>query len=201
MVGRDERVVVLPSDLDWMAMQWAGDELVQLSFGYASAAAAFAALGQAAIETTRVQSFNRDLEDRLQDYAAGGRQQFGDVRIVEWGTDVQRRVRACCRQIGYGQTASYAELAARAGIPGAARAVGTCMATNRVPLIVPCHRVVASGGRLGGYSAPDGVRMKRRLLDLERNESSEIQGSLFSREDREILRRQRPRIARASKAK
>ena len=50
---------------------------------------------------------------------------------------------------------------------GAARAVGSVMAKNRYPLIVPCHRVLAAGGDLGGYSAPDGLKMKRRLLDME----------------------------------
>ena len=72
-----------------------------------------------------------------------------------------------CRRIPYGRTMSYAELAAKAGSPNAARAVGNCMAGNRIPLIVPCHRVVCSDGRLGSYSAPGGTRMKRRLLDLE----------------------------------
>ncbi|MEX1224432.1 MAG: MGMT family protein, partial [Pirellulales bacterium] len=72
-----------------------------------------------------------------------------------------------CRRIPIGQTMSYAELAAVAGSPGAARAVGNIMAGNRVPIIVPCHRVVGSGGSLGGYSSSGGLRTKRRLLSLE----------------------------------
>ena len=66
-----------------------------------------------------------------------------------------------------GETVSYAELAGRAGSPNAARAVGGVMAGNRVPLLVPCHRVVGAGGRLGGFSAPTGVELKKRLLALE----------------------------------
>ncbi|MFO0919488.1 MAG: MGMT family protein, partial [Planctomycetaceae bacterium] len=62
---------------------------------------------------------------------------------------------------------SYGEVAANVGCPGAARAVGTVMAGNRLPLIIPCHRVIAAGGKLGGYSSPRGPGLKRWLLDLE----------------------------------
>ena len=80
-----------------------------------------------------------------------------------------RRVVELCRRIPYGQTLTYGELAAQAGSPRAARAVGNVMRTNRCPLVVPCHRVVPSGSGLGGYSAPGGVRAKLRLLELEGN--------------------------------
>lgn len=73
-----------------------------------------------------------------------------------------------CRAIPAGQTLTYGELAARAGSPRAARAVGQAMATNRLILVIPCHRVVASGGRLGGYGGPGGLDTKRWLLDHER---------------------------------
>jgi len=68
-------------------------------------------------------------------------------------------------RIPYGQTVTYGELAARVGRPHGARAVGQAMACNPVPLVVPCHRVVASGGGLGGYRG--GLDLKRRLLGLE----------------------------------
>jgi methylated-DNA-[protein]-cysteine S-methyltransferase len=79
----------------------------------------------------------------------------------------QNRVVRNCRRISRGRVRSYGELAAAAGSPGAARAVGSVMARNRFPIIVPCHRVVASGGSLGGFSARDGVSMKRRMLEME----------------------------------
>jgi methylated-DNA-[protein]-cysteine S-methyltransferase len=82
-------------------------------------------------------------------------------------TDFQRKVLDACRAIPPGETLSYAELAVIAGAPGAARAVGNVMRTNRIPLVIPCHRVVGSGGSLGGYSAPDGLAMKRKLLERE----------------------------------
>jgi methylated-DNA-[protein]-cysteine S-methyltransferase len=66
-----------------------------------------------------------------------------------------------------GRVRTYGELAAAAGSAGAARAVGSVMAKNRHPIIVPCHRVVGSAGSLGGFSARDGINMKRRMLELE----------------------------------
>lgn len=72
------------------------------------------------------------------------------------------------REVPWGETVTYGELAQMAGAPGAARAVGTTMATNPVPLVVPCHRVVASGGRIGGYGGGlHGVATKRALLARE----------------------------------
>src|SRR5437762_530922 len=62
---------------------------------------------------------------------------------------------------------TYGDLSAAAGAPGAARAVGNVMAQNRYPIIVPCHRVVGSAGSLGGFSARDGISMKRRMLEME----------------------------------
>lgn len=72
-----------------------------------------------------------------------------------------------CRQIPYGETMSYQALAAAVGSPRAARAVGNAMRSNRMPLVVPCHRVLHAGGGLGGYSGPGGTSFKRTLLDME----------------------------------
>ena len=75
------------------------------------------------------------------------------------------------REVGWGETVSYGELAAMAGRPNAARAVGTAMSTNPVPFAIPCHRVIAAGGRIGGYggawSDGGGTELKRRLLARE----------------------------------
>lgn len=72
------------------------------------------------------------------------------------------------REVPWGETVTYGELATMAGAPGAARAVGTTMARNPVPLVVPCHRVIASGGRIGGYGGGlHGVATKRALLARE----------------------------------
>jgi methylated-DNA-[protein]-cysteine S-methyltransferase len=76
------------------------------------------------------------------------------------------------RDVRFGETVSYGELAEMAGRPAAARAVGNAMSRNPVPIVVPCHRVVASGGRIGGYGL-SGVQTKRYLLALEGVELSE----------------------------
>ncbi|HEY2881097.1 MAG TPA: MGMT family protein, partial [Pirellulales bacterium] len=93
---------------------------------------------------------------------------FRDVEIeLEYTTTFGKRILQTCRKIGWGATQSYGQLAKAAGFPGAARAVGSVMAKNRTPIVVPCHRVIASGGKLGGYSASLGLTTKRRLLQLE----------------------------------
>jgi methylated-DNA-[protein]-cysteine S-methyltransferase len=79
-----------------------------------------------------------------------------------------RRVGAVARTILPGRTLTYGEVAARVGAPGEAREVGAALGRNRFPLIVPCHRVVAANGKLGGFSAPGGRATKLRLLEIER---------------------------------
>jgi methylated-DNA-[protein]-cysteine S-methyltransferase len=90
-----------------------------------------------------------------------------------------RRVYEAARSIPPGSTRTYGELAAEVGEPGEARAVGAAMARNPVPLVVPCHRVVAADGRLGGFSAPGGVATKRRLLEIEGAHTAQP-GTLFA---------------------
>jgi methylated-DNA-[protein]-cysteine S-methyltransferase len=77
------------------------------------------------------------------------------------------RVYECARAIPPGETRSYGEIATRLGEPGAAQAVGRALARNPVPIVVPCHRVLAANGALHGFSAPGGLETKRRMLALE----------------------------------
>jgi len=81
--------------------------------------------------------------------------------------DFDRRVYAVTRTIAAGHVLTYGEVAARVGADATARAVGQSLARNPMPIVVPCHRVVASGGALGGFSAPGGTQTKRRLLAIE----------------------------------
>ena len=161
-------LVVLPSELGWIAMIGAGEVLRQLTFGHPSAEAAVRGLDIRVLENAAPGTWNEPLQRRLAAYAAGTPVDFRGVRI-ELGlvTEFRRRVIHHCRQIPFGETITYGELAAAAGSSPAARAVGRCMAANRFPLIVPCHRVVRAGGRLGAYSAPGGTATKRRLLTME----------------------------------
>lgn len=100
-------------------------------------------------------------------YFAGERVDF-DLPVDERGfTPFQREVYGAVAHIGYGAVKSYAEVAREIGRPRAARGVGSAMARNPLPIIIPCHRVVGSGGALIGYSAPGGVATKRALLRME----------------------------------
>lgn len=80
----------------------------------------------------------------------------------------EQRVYEVARTIPPGTTLSYGEIARRLGAPGAARDVGQALGRNPFPIVVPCHRVVAAGGKLGGFSARGGATTKRRLLSVER---------------------------------
>lgn len=77
------------------------------------------------------------------------------------------KVYQALRRVAPGETVTYGELAAAAGSPGAARAVGMAMGRNPLPVIIPCHRVLAGGGRSGGFTAPGGVATKFRILQIE----------------------------------
>lgn len=112
----------------------------------------------------------RAAAEQLGEYFAGTRTEF-DLPVAPTGTDFQRRVWALLRQIPYGQTWSYGQLAARLGQPGASRAVGLANGRNPVSIVVPCHRVVGSTGAITGYGG--GVERKQLLLDLERRATSD----------------------------
>lgn len=106
--------------------------------------------------------------DALLRYADGEFVDLATIPVDTAGsTPFQSRILQRCRTIPYGCTSTYGALAAAAGHPHAARAVGGVMARNRVPLLIPCHRVVGAQGRLVGFSAPTGVALKQRLLALE----------------------------------
>ena len=101
---------------------------------------------------------------QLADYFEGKRQCF-DLPLAPDGTEFQRRVWREIARIPYGETLSYAELAARAEVPGAARAAGAATGRNPLSIVVPCHRVVGTNGSLTGYAG--GLERKTRLLELE----------------------------------
>jgi methylated-DNA-[protein]-cysteine S-methyltransferase len=99
---------------------------------------------------------------------AGEPTDLGAVRVDLAGLpEFYRRVYAVTRAIPPGSTLTYGEVAARLGMPGSVRAVGQALGRNPVPIVVPCHRVVAAAGALGGFSAPGGPATKRRMLQIE----------------------------------
>lgn len=98
----------------------------------------------------------------------GERRDLRSVVLDERALDeFQRRVYAATREIGPGETASYGEIARAIGAPQEARAVGAALGRNPFPVLVPCHRVLAASGALHGFSAPGGLRTKRRMLEIE----------------------------------
>jgi methylated-DNA-[protein]-cysteine S-methyltransferase len=107
-----------------------------------------------------------DIARELDEYFAGDRIRFTvAVDLGDVTASFRRRVLETLRRdVGYGETVAYGELAAMAGRPRAARAVGSAMATCPVPILIPCHRVLAAGGALGGYGRLD---HKRTLLAIE----------------------------------
>ena len=106
------------------------------------------------------------LRQQLSQYYEGKRTAF-DITLAYPGTGFQRKVWQALRDIPYGQTMSYGEVARTVGKPGVARAVGGANGSNRIAILVPCHRVIAAGGGPGGYGG--GLWRKLRLLELERN--------------------------------
>src|SRR5579862_1062379 len=105
-----------------------------------------------------------DVRRELDEYFEGGRRTFDlplDLRVAAFQTDVLRQLAL----VPYGSTTTYGVLAAEAGYPKAARAVGTVMNRNPIPIVLPCHRVIGANGSLTGYAG--GLDIKRRLLELE----------------------------------
>ncbi len=179
----DVLAVAIETELGWMAVAHQVGVLRGIVFGHAERSRATKVLernlgrGRASssvahwLELDDQPAAIIDVVERLTRFAQGEPVDFSDVVVDESHlTPFGKRIVKICRRIPAGQTRGYGELAAASGSPGAARAVGQVMARNRYPLVVPCHRVLAAGGHIGGFSAPQGLVMKRRLLELERAE-------------------------------
>ena len=109
------------------------------------------------------------LKKAIEDYYKGSAVDFSHVAICLDGlSEFQRIVLTALRTISYGNTVSYSRLAKLANSPKAARAIGTVMAQNPLPLIIPCHRVIKADGSPGLFSAAGGVSTKIRMLELEK---------------------------------
>lgn len=119
-----------------------------------------------------------DFQVQLKDYFCGKRVRFHvDVDLCDL-PEFRLSVLNACRRIPHGQTASYQDLARAVGNPAASRAVGSAMANNPIPLVIPCHRVLRADGSIGGFSSPAGVAEKLRLLELEGVSTAQLGGSL-----------------------
>jgi methylated-DNA-[protein]-cysteine S-methyltransferase len=159
-----------PTGLAWNASGIAAIQLPEATRAATRARlAAKAPAGAEEIADGAAPPWVREAIERIRRHLDGSPQDFSAVRLdLARVTPFLARIYAAARRIPSGRTASYGELARDAGSPRAARAVGRAMATNPFPIVVPCHRVLASGGKPGGFSAFGGLITKDRLLGLEK---------------------------------
>ncbi len=165
----DEQLLIFETEVGWTGIIAKGLSVKRLTFGHKTAVEVVEALDTNARIAECASRWLKALQTMVEVYAKGRRVPFQDIS-VDWSdlTEFRQEVLQACRSIPYGQTRTYKELAEQVGRPNSVRSIGTCMAANPIPIIVPCHRVVASDGSLGGYSAPGGTEMKSLLLQMER---------------------------------
>ena len=153
----------------WCAAAQSREGICALVLPVADENAAEAAIRKGRENARRSRSALGALAKAVERYFDGWRTEFDDFRIdVSSGTAFQQRVWALTRRIPYGQVRSYRWIGMEMGRPRDLRAIGSAVAGNPIPLIVPCHRVVHADGRLGGFSAQGGVDLKARMLEIER---------------------------------
>lgn len=168
MWRRPEQYCLFDTAFGVCGLAWSDDGLTRLRLHASDAAGMQETLARVA----RLAGFKPAMIARLiadiRSYMSGERTDFADTIIdIARMPAFDQKVYRAARRIAWGQTATYGEVARRIDAPDAARAVGRALGCNPLPLIVPCHRVLASNGKLGGFSAPGGVATKARLLALE----------------------------------
>ena len=130
----------------------------------------------------------KQLIAEIQRYALGERVDFSSAVLdLSNVAPIDREIQAAARSIAWGATATYGDLARQTGTPGDARGVGQAMSRNPMPIVIPCHRVLAKGNKLGGFSAYGGTVTKERLLALEGvrvGDDAPLLPGLFSKERR-----------------
>lgn len=163
---------VFETDMGWVAALASQKGLLGTSLPRSSPEEALAEIGAGLKEAVKTPERFRDLTGRLRAYFAGNKVSFPDELDLLSATPFQQKVWQAARRIPCGETRSYKWLAMEAGKPGAARAAGQAMAKNRLPIIIPCHRVIGSDGGIGGFSG--GISLKKRLLQLEAQATSPL---------------------------
>lgn len=157
--------VTFKTDMGWVGIKSSAKGLLGITLPQRSAQEAFQLLGDSANYATQSSHLFADLMERLRSYFGGQMVTFADHIDFSGATPFQREVWETTRLIPYGETRSYHWVAEQIGKPKAMRAVGQALGKNPLPVVVPCHRVLASDGKLGGFSG--GVEVKRQLLSLE----------------------------------
>lgn len=163
-------ILVFETPIGPCGLAWNERGLIGVSLPEPDADAVRARLARRHPEATGSQAPPEVLEARglILELLAGAKADLSPIRLdLDRVGDFERRIYDIARAIPPGQTLTYGEIAARAGEPGAAQAVGHAMGKNPWPIVVPCHRVVGSNGKLGGFSARGGTRTKLRILEIE----------------------------------
>ena len=161
---------LLDSGIGPVGLAWSDLGLTHLQLPERSRAATEARLRRSAGPAARkaVPARIEPIVEALRDYFAGRRVSFAAMPLdLSEVSDFQRLVYDAARAVDWGRTATYGEIARGIGAPGAARGVGQALGRNPLPIVVPCHRILASGGKIGGFSAYGGGDAKVRLLALE----------------------------------
>ena len=162
---KELKYTTLATERGWIGILASTGGLLSITLPQPSDQEARQRLGDRINQATRSAGQFDDLMKRLQGYFSGHRAEFPDKLDLLAATPWQREVWQAARLIPYGETKSYLWLARQLKRPLAARAAGQALSRNPLPIIIPCHRVIASDGKPGGYSS--GLEMKRYLLRLE----------------------------------
>jgi len=160
---------LIATDFGPIGLAWSGRGLIRLQLPDETETLTKARL------IRRIQAVEADppawLEPTVADlrrYFSGEETAFPDASLdLESVPDFHQALYREMRKLGWGETLTYGELATRVGMPGAAQSVGQAMGRNPIPVIIPCHRILASGNTLGGFSAPGGTRTKLKLFAIE----------------------------------
>jgi len=159
------RFATVHTKYGWVGLVGSEAGLIVLTLPKSSRKAALSEIKESAADAVEDTSAFSDLPDRLRRYFNGENVSFSDKLGLDGASPFDRAVWKATVAIPYGETRSYAWVAQQIGRPRACRAVGGALARNPFPIIVPCHRVVASSGSLGGFGG--GLALKQRLLGQE----------------------------------
>ena len=158
--------VIFDTDMGQMGILGSAKGLLRTTLPRRSTQEVRQLLGDRIDHATRSPHLFKDLTERLRIYLSGHKVTFPDKLELSRATTFQREVWEVTKLIPYGETRSYRWVAEQIGKPRAVRAVGQALARNHLPIIIPCHRVVASNGKLGGYGGgiKGGMEIKKHLL-------------------------------------
>ncbi|MET3660962.1 methylated-DNA--[protein]-cysteine S-methyltransferase [Aquamicrobium ahrensii] len=159
---------VFQTDMGFAGLAWSASGITRLCLPEKSRSSIERRLAGDGPCVEQPQGWVAELIGDIRAYFTGAEVDFSAVPVDLGGVDAFRRdIYAAARRLAFGEAVTYGELARRAGHEGMARETGAALGANPAPLVVPCHRIVAAGGKIGGFSAPGGSATKLKMLKLE----------------------------------